>query len=337
MATWAKIVPIGEFPHPSGVVQVIDRDAVTAMAEAFDPARKLLVDFDHYSDLTNAQRDAIRSAGIQLPSEAAGWVTGVEARDDGLYGQIETTPQGAAALANATYRFLSPVWRKRDCEQLGDSRVRPKVLAKVGFTNEPNIQAIPEMVANRGSERFIGPLVDFVANREDEEKEADMEYRKKFCAAFDLPETATDEELDAAIAARKAGADAAAAEAEAMKNRAESAEAKLAEIEKAALAAKIEAALKEHEAVISNRADIAEALARDYDGTVKTLKALRLSAPSTLPNRADGETPPEGDNDFESKVRAQRKAVESYCNRNPGVSRSNAFEILRVQGHEAFK
>lgn len=344
--TWHLIVPKGEFPHPSGVVQVIDDAAVSAMAASFDPRRKVLVDFDHYSDLTNAQREKVKEAGVQLPSEAAGWVTAVKATEAGLMGQLERTPAGETAISNAAYRFLSPVWKRRDCEKLDGDRVRPTVLCKVGLTNEPNIQAIPELVANRGQERLIGPMVDFVANREQENS---MDYKSKLCNALNLdPEKATDAEIEAAEAAmiekRKSESASATemanritaleAERDTMKNRAESAESKVAEHSAALLKGKVEAALKDHEAVISNRADIEAALTRDFDGTIRTLKALKIDA---LPNRRDGELPEGKDANFDSKVRSQREAVESYVNRNPGVSRSTAFEILRVQGHEAFK
>jgi phage I-like protein len=332
---WHLIAPVGEFPHPAGVTQVIDRAAVEAMAGAFDPARKVLVDFDHYSDLTNAQREKIREAGVQLPSEAAGWITAVRATDAGLEGQIETTPAGAKALENAAYRFLSPVWRRKDCEAAGEGRVRPLALAKVGLTNEPNIKAIPEMVANRGQERLIGPTVDFMANRvggEDDQENA-MD-KTKLCNALGLdPEKATDDEAVAAIETlKKKGA-----AAEALKNRAEAAEAKIVDAEKAALKARVDAALKEHEGVIVNRAEMEEALTKDFDGTLKVIKGLKLQTPPTLPKRADGYLPPGDDKDFDAKVRAQREAVESYCNRNPGTNRTTAYDILRAQGHEAFK
>ncbi len=345
MATkWHLIVPRGEFSHPSGVVQVIDDAAVSAMASAFDPKRRILVDFDHYSDLTNAQREKVQEAGIQLPSEAAGWVTAVQASEKGLLGQIETTPAGQERLANKEYRFLSPVWRRSDCDRLGSDRVRPLVLSKVGLTNEPNIAAIPELVANRGTERLIGPMVDFMANSE--QGAHGMDYKKKLCNALGLdPEKATDADIEAAevAAAEKQKKDAEAmenrsksleSERDALRARAETAEAKLAEQEKAALKNRVDAALKDYESVITNRADVEAAFMRDFEGTIKVLRALKTDG---LPNRADGGLPEGANADFSAKVRAQREAVEVYCNRNPGMSRSSAFEILRVQGHEAFE
>lgn len=329
---WHLIVPKGEFPHPAGVVQVIDDEAVSAMASAFDPKRRVLVDFDHYSDLTNAQREKVQEAGVQLPSEAAGWITSVQVSPNGLLGQIETTPMGRDKLANKEYRFLSPVWRRRDCARLDAERVRPLALSKVGLTNEPNIAAIPELVANRGTERLIGPLVDFLANSEQDRLMSGvpiMDYRAKLLVVLGLSPDATDEAIWSGIEAMKAKADSA----KNLENRATTAEAKLAEHEKLALKNRVEAALAEHESVITNRADVEAALTKDFDGALKVLKALKLDK---LPNRADGKMP-DGDNDFAAKVKAQTEAVAAYCNRNPGTSRTRAYAILQTQGHQAFK
>jgi len=72
---WYQIAPLGEFPHAAaGVVQVVDAAACEAMANAFraEAAKPnfagLLIDFDHFS-LDGKQK-----------SEAAGWITALEAR-----------------------------------------------------------------------------------------------------------------------------------------------------------------------------------------------------------------------------------------------------------------
>jgi phage I-like protein len=328
------IVPKGEYPHPAGVVQVIDDAAIAKMAASFDPAAKLLFDFDHYSDLTNSQREAVKAAGVQLPSEAAGWVTALEAKPDGLYGEVEWTGDGARALANGSYRFRSPVFRRKDVEVIGDGRVRPTALYKVGLTNEPNMRSLPALVNDDHPDSVLGPLVENAAICNREENEMEDEMKKKLIAELGLAEDATEEQIAEAVAAKKA-------EAEQMSNRIKELEAenttlanRIADIEKAALKAKVDAALKAHEGVIQNREAVETALTKDFDGTLAVLKGLKLA---TLPNRADGDIPPTDKNDFEAKVKAQAEAIESYCNRNPGASRTQAYGILVKQGHEAFK
>ena len=77
------MAPLGEFPHrPSGVVQVVDKDACDAMTNAFSEQAKqanfagLLIDFDHFS------------LDDKLKSEAAGWITEPQNRDNGLWAKI---------------------------------------------------------------------------------------------------------------------------------------------------------------------------------------------------------------------------------------------------------
>jgi phage I-like protein len=87
---WIHVTPVGEFPHHVGFVQVIDRRACDLMADDFAKRRKeegdrfagLLVDYDHFS------------LDTEKPSEAAGWLTEHEARDDGLWGRVRWTDAG---------------------------------------------------------------------------------------------------------------------------------------------------------------------------------------------------------------------------------------------------
>ena len=149
---WYQISPVGEFAHShSGVVQVVDRAACEAMAAAFrndagiepaDAARAegfpgVLVDFDHFS-LDSGQR-----------SEAAGWLTNLECRDTGLWGEIRWSDAGEEAVKGGRYRFISPVWAKSDCQDLGDGRVRPVRLLNAAVTNDPNLKGMVPLSNSR--------------------------------------------------------------------------------------------------------------------------------------------------------------------------------------------
>ena len=75
---WYQLAPLGEFAHAqAGVVQVVDRAACEAMAARFAKEAQApnfagaLIDFDHFS-LDGEKR-----------SEAAGWITALEARCEG--------------------------------------------------------------------------------------------------------------------------------------------------------------------------------------------------------------------------------------------------------------
>jgi len=166
---WYQIAPMGEYPHGAGgVVQVIDARAVSALsAGALDRRVNILVDYDHFS----YQQDK--------PSEAAGWIEELIGRDTGLWGRIRWTPEGEAAVRSGRYRFVSPVWLARDCEEVADEegeggdmgggatngkpvgglgrRVRPLRLDSAGLTNNPNLKGM-EPLSNRAAEGIEPPL-----------------------------------------------------------------------------------------------------------------------------------------------------------------------------------
>jgi hypothetical protein len=133
---WVHVMPLGEFPHAeAGVVQVIDSEALKAITEDFKAKAGtenfpgLLVDFDHFSMDTDK------------PSEAAGWITELKADDEGLWAKVRWTAKGETAVTGGEYRLVSPVFPKPSlCEDLGESRIRPRQLQSVALTNEPNIK-----------------------------------------------------------------------------------------------------------------------------------------------------------------------------------------------------
>ncbi len=169
---WYQVAPLGEFAHAqAGVVQVVDAEACAAMANRFQEESSganfagLLVDFDHFS-LDGEKR-----------SEAAGWITALEARGTGASGQasgangevsttkvtkntkvgeegaglfakIRWSDVGEEAVKGGRYRFLSPVWNRADCVDLGGGRVRPVRLLNAAVTNDPNLKGM-QPLSNR--------------------------------------------------------------------------------------------------------------------------------------------------------------------------------------------
>jgi len=144
---WYQIAPLGEFPHqPTGVVQIVDREACDAMTNAFreESGRAnfagLLIDFDHFS------------LDDKLKSEAAGWMTELQNRDDGLWAKIRWSDVGEECVKGGRYRFLSPVWSQRDCQDLGNGRLRPIRLLNAAVTNDPNLKGMVPL-SNRAESR----------------------------------------------------------------------------------------------------------------------------------------------------------------------------------------
>ena len=93
---WYQFAPLGEFPHEGAdVVQVVDTEACTAMVARFNADAAvanfagIMLAFDQFS------------MDIGQRSEAAGWVTDLESRDTGLWGQIRWSDIGEAAVKGA--------------------------------------------------------------------------------------------------------------------------------------------------------------------------------------------------------------------------------------------
>ena len=144
---WYHIASLGDFPHKqSGLVQVLDAAAVAGMVNRFnaDKAREgdkfpgVLIDQDHFSLDTDKA------------SAAYGWIQELSNRADGLWAQIKWSDVGEAAVKGGSYRFLSPVWNREDCEDLGNGRVRPLRIRNAAVTNDPNLKGLTPM-SNRES------------------------------------------------------------------------------------------------------------------------------------------------------------------------------------------
>lgn len=136
---WFHLVPRGEYPHTDDGkirIQVIDDASLDAMMNSFAP--KLLIDQEHFSHQPDKS------------SEAMGWITAIQKRADGIWGQVEWTDLGDAAVKNRRYRFLSPTWRK--LQPLGGNKVRPLHLLDVGLTNQPNICGMVPLTNRQGAD-----------------------------------------------------------------------------------------------------------------------------------------------------------------------------------------
>ena len=196
------LAPFGEFPHgESGLMQVFDDKAAVAIVNRFNTEKAkenfagLLVDQDHFS------------LDSDKASEAYGWITDLQNRKDGLWAQIRWSDIGEQAVRGGRYRFMSPVWNREDCEELGGNRIRPLRLKNAAVTNDPNFRGLmPLSNRNINKEAYINEQPQGISKKIYEQipkpnKGApSMDYRKMIIDAFGLPGTATDEELQKAVA-----------------------------------------------------------------------------------------------------------------------------------------
>ncbi len=250
---WFHIAPHGIFPHPNGAMQVIDAEACDAMLQTFnEEARQpnfpgLLVDFDHFS------HDPAQ------PTTAAGWIGGLEHRDDGLYAQIRWSDLGHEALTGGRYRLASPVWNRADCEQwtapAADGReavhLRPRRLDRLALTNDPNLPGLAPL-SNRAEQSSDGHRPPRRLKQPN-----NMNLRTEIIQQLHLPATAGVPEMVEALRAQTT-------ELETLRNRCQ----RLAE-------SQTESDLERFADVITNRDVVRAQLLANRDGTLALLNALR--------------------------------------------------------------
>ena len=83
----------------------------------------LPIDYDHATDF---------AAPSGRPAPAAGWIREIEVRDGALWGRVEWTSHGRAAVVTHEYRYISPVF-----EYSQDGEVQR--LLRAALTNNPNL------------------------------------------------------------------------------------------------------------------------------------------------------------------------------------------------------
>lgn len=195
-----QLSPFGEFTlhdggKMNGTVQHCTRAAFEAMVANWRAAGspEILVDVDHNSATGRS-------------TEAAAWAKNLRVEDCGLCADFELTPRGRELIGGRQYRFVSPGWTLA-------ADGTPLALCSVGLTNTPNLPVKP--VVNADDSGGLDPDDP----KPDNEGHPTMDI-KMIAAALGLPETATEEEILAAVKAMKdkeAAAAEAAANAEAEK------------------------------------------------------------------------------------------------------------------------
>ena len=341
-----QVAALGEHPvivtgadgNPATVIQVVDPAACMAMVNRFAqekaarPAVELLVDYDHFSEDTDKT------------SEAAGWIQALENRADGLYARIQWTDQGESAVRGRRYRFLSPVWNRSECESASAGRVRPLRLDRAAVTNDPNIKGMAPLF-NRTAPGAAAPAEPGPKQSPGDtgRKESTMDFKAELLAMLGLNADATDEQISAAVAAKKAkDAETSTVEADrdAMKNRAEAAEAKVVQFERAALESQVEADLTKHAGKIANRDQWKKALIANRAGALELLEALPEPAQRVL-NRRDAKTPADTGADSDATRLANRRkdqdaAVSETLKKHSCTTRAQAWEIAASTNPELF-
>ena len=179
---WIELLPSGTFSGRDGRGPWhCSPSDVIARTREYQGGVDIPVDYDHQLE---------HAAGNGRPAPAAGWISELEERDDGVWGRVEWTDRAREHLAAREYRYLSPVfYHDPDGEVL--------LLESAALTNVPNLTGLKALA------RTDGP--DFI------KKDSDMDNLKTLASVFGISEA------DATEAAVEAAARSLAAEHDSMK------------------------------------------------------------------------------------------------------------------------
>lgn len=118
---WVHLLPIGAVVGRDGRNwRLDDPQGVIAQSRGEIP-----IDYEHQSEHS-------RKEGGAAP--AAGWITALQARKDGIWGKVEWTARGAEMVRNREYRFLSPAMRFDPVTK------QIKRIISAGLVHHPNLE-----------------------------------------------------------------------------------------------------------------------------------------------------------------------------------------------------
>lgn len=180
---WIQLFPMGEIKPLDGRKPWRLRDkahaeqVIATSLKLLGTRTELPIDYDHQTDFA-----AIKGVGGLAP--AAGWMKELVAREDGIWARVEWTGPATQKLIDREYRYISPTF-------YDDKDRNLTAIARAALTNNPALD-LPAVAASQSV---------------DDKENDDM--LKDIAVALGLPETATLEEVQAAITANQAAAQAA--------------------------------------------------------------------------------------------------------------------------------
>lgn len=141
---WVHLLPVAAGPVETG-----DRrgpyhvkDAQQIVTASLQSKMDLVIDENHATDL---------AAPKGLPAPARGWITDLEARADGIWGQVKWSDEGRELVKSRAYRALSPVI-------LHDKAKNVLRILRASLINKPNLRGLTALNQENDDMSFLATL-----------------------------------------------------------------------------------------------------------------------------------------------------------------------------------
>ncbi|TXN71646.1 phage protease [Methylobacterium sp. WL6] len=155
---WIHLVPAGEIRTVDGrgPYRVADVDGLIRIS--MQGEARLPIDENHSTDLAAPRGE---------PAPAMGWITSLQSRADGIWGQVEWTGTGRRLVRGRAYRHISPVIR-----HLADGTVTG--LLRASLVNRPNLQGLTSLHQEDDTMDFMAKLRKALGLADDADEAAVM-------------------------------------------------------------------------------------------------------------------------------------------------------------------
>lgn len=129
---WVHLLPTakGQITTFDGRGPYVIADAAAVIQASMSEPRGIPIDENHSTNLAAPQ-------GREAP--ARGWIKAMEARDDGIWGEVDWTSAGRALMADRAYRGVSPVMILQP-----DGRSLERI-SVVSLVNKPNLRGLASL------------------------------------------------------------------------------------------------------------------------------------------------------------------------------------------------
>lgn len=130
---WVHLLPAGRFHGRDGrgPYEASNLPAIVLASRDRAGSRQMPIDYNHGTDL---------AARIGAEAPAAGWIVGLQARADGIWGLVEWTPRAAVQLRDREYRYISPVF-------LHDPSGKVSHILRASLVNDPNLDELTALAS----------------------------------------------------------------------------------------------------------------------------------------------------------------------------------------------